>query len=75
MGHAQIIQELGLCLEEYIEFLKLIEKQYNKSYKCAMKIKKFLKKQYDYDVEDVYNGLMRQGADICLKTLGKIIEL
>ena len=22
MGHAQIIQELGLCLEEYIEFLK-----------------------------------------------------
>ena len=34
------------------EFLKLIEKQYNKSYKCAMKIKKFLKKQYDYDVED-----------------------
>ena len=34
------------------EFLKLIEKQYNKSYKCAIKIKKFLKKQYDYDVED-----------------------
>ena len=28
----------------------------------------------DYDVEDVYNGLMRQGADICLKTLDKIIE-
>ena len=34
------------------EFLKLIEKQYNKAYKCAIKIKKFLKKQYDYDVED-----------------------
>ena len=28
----------------------------------------------DYDVEDVYNGLMRLGADICLKTLDKIIE-
>ena len=28
----------------------------------------------DYDVEDVYNGLMRRGADICLKTLDKIIE-
>lgn len=33
-------------------FLKLIEQQYNESYKCAVKIKKFLKKQYDYDVED-----------------------
>ena len=27
----------------------------------------------DYDVEDVYNGLMRQGAAICLKTLDKTI--
>lgn len=28
----------------------------------------------DYNVEDVYNGLMRLGADICLKTLDKIME-
>ena len=28
----------------------------------------------DYDVEDVYNGLMKQGADIALKTIDKILE-
>ena len=28
----------------------------------------------DYNVEDVYNGLMHLGAEICLKTLDKIIE-
>lgn len=27
----------------------------------------------DYDVEDVYNGLMHLGADICLKTIERII--
>ena len=28
----------------------------------------------DYNVEDVYNGLMRLGADIALKTIDKIID-
>ena len=28
----------------------------------------------DYNVEDVYNGLMRLGADICLRTLERIVE-
>lgn len=28
----------------------------------------------DYNVEDVYDGLMRLGADICLRTIGKIVE-
>lgn len=28
----------------------------------------------DFNVEDVYNGLMHLGADICLKTLSRIIE-
>lgn len=28
----------------------------------------------EYNVEDVYDGLMRLGAEICLKTLDKIVE-
>lgn len=28
----------------------------------------------DYNVEDVYGGLMKLGADICLRTLEKIVE-
>ena len=28
----------------------------------------------DYNVEDVYNGLMHLGADICIETIEKIIE-
>ena len=30
--------------------------------------------EYDYDVEDVYDGLMKLGADIALKTVDRILE-